>query len=293
MPSRSPALRWIVQHPYRFARQVFKSFFANQGILLAGAVAYNTLLSIIPVFTLLLVGLSRVVDEARLLAISTQYLDQLLPGESAPVVAQLQSFLAHRELLSWVLVGMLLFFSSLAFSILENAMHAIFADRLAGRRRSFLTSVMLPYFFILLLGISLLAVTVIAGILQAVETLRIEWLGWSLPLHGFSRFMIYLLGLAGHILMLTLIYLVMPAGQLSLRLALIGGVTAGLLWELIRHVLTWYFANISMINVVYGSLATAVIALLSLEIAAIVLLLGAQVIAEYERLNKTLETAGQ
>jgi YihY family inner membrane protein len=171
-------------------------------------------------------------------------------------------------------------------------MLAIFAHRLVTRQRSFLTSVLLPYFFIILLGVSLLAVTLIAGILQAVQNLRIEWLGWSISLHGFSRLMLYLLGLASHILVLTLIYLVMPAGQLSLRLALIGGVTAGLLWELIRHGLTWYFANISMINVVYGSLATAIIALLSLEIAAIILLLGAQVIAEYERLSKEFDTAG-
>jgi uncharacterized BrkB/YihY/UPF0761 family membrane protein len=34
---------------------------------------------------------------------------------------------------------------------------------------------------------------------------------------------------------------------------------------------------------VYGSLTTAIVVLLSLEIAALVLLLGAQVIAEYER----------
>lgn len=292
MQSRSPTLHWIIQHPYCFAKQVLQGFYANQGILMAGAVAYNILLSIIPLFTLLLVGLSQVVDENRLLAISTQYLEQLIPGESAPVVAQLKTFLTHRELLSWVLVGMLLFFSSLAFSILENAMLAIFAHRLVTRQRSFLTSVLLPYFFIILLGVSLLAVTLIAGILQAVQNLRIEWLGWSISLHGFSRLMLYLLGLASHILVLTLIYLVMPAGQLSLRLALIGGVTAGLLWELIRHGLTWYFANISMINVVYGSLATAIIALLSLEIAAIILLLGAQVIAEYERLSKEFDTAG-
>ena len=39
-----------------------------------------------------------------------------------------------------------------------------------------------------------------------------------------------------------------------------------------------------MVGVVYGSLATTVIGLLSLEIASIFLLLGAQVIAEYERL---------
>ena len=50
-----------------------------------------------------------------------------------------------------------------------------------------------------------------------------------------------------------------------------------------RHVLVWYFATLSMIGVVYGPLATTVIGLLSLEIASIILLLGAQVIAEYER----------
>ena len=38
-------------------------------------------------------------------------------------------------------------------------------------------------------------------------------------------------------------------------------------------------------NVVYGTFATAIIILLSLEAAAIILLLGAQVIAEYERIG--------
>jgi membrane protein len=35
----------------------------------------------------------------------------------------------------------------------------------------------------------------------------------------------------------------------------------------------------------YGSLATTIVGLLSLEIASIILLFGAQVIAEYERLQ--------
>jgi len=39
------------------------------------------------------------------------------------------------------------------------------------------------------------------------------------------------------------------------------------------------------VSVVYGSLTTAIIVLLSLEMAATVLLLGAQVIAEYERIE--------
>jgi uncharacterized BrkB/YihY/UPF0761 family membrane protein len=75
-------------------------------------------------------------------------------------------------------------------------------------------------------------------------------------------------------------------GRLSWRHALIGAVTAALLWELSRHVLLWYFNTLSQISTVYGSLTTAIAVLLSLEVAATLLLLGAQVIAEYERIGR-------
>jgi len=70
------------------------------------------------------------------------------------------------------------------------------------------------------------------------------------------------------------------------RSALLGGVTAALLWEATRHALLWYFTTVSKVNVVYGSLTTAIVVLLSLEIAATLVLFGAQVIAEYERLER-------
>jgi len=60
--------------------------------------------------------------------------------------------------------------------------------------------------------------------------------------------------------------------------------TATVLWEVTRHVLVWYFATLSQVNLVYGSLTTAIVVLLSLEIGATLLLFGAQVISEYERL---------
>ena len=84
--------------------------------------------------------------------------------------------------------------------------------------------------------------------------------------------------------MLTSIYLVMPVGRLSLGHALLGGVTAALLWEVTRRVLIWYFSTLSQVTVVYGSLTTAIVVLLSLEIGATLLLLGAQVISDYERI---------
>ena len=62
-------------------------------------------------------------------------------------------------------------------------------------------------------------------------------------------------------------------------------ISATVLWEISRHVLVWYFATLSQVRTVYGSLTTVIVVLLTLELAAIVLLLGAQVIAEYERIE--------
>lgn len=281
----------VLRHPGRFLVRVLKGFLANQGLLLSAAVAYNTLLSMIPLFILLLVALSHVVDEAQLLASVDRYIELAVPGESGPIVNQLAEFLAHRDVLSWLMVGVLLFFSSMAFTVLENAMSVIFFHRVAIRRRHFLVSAVLPYLFIMLLGLGFLAVTLIASLLQTVADTHIQFWGHDWTPDGLSGPALYVIGLSGQILVLTSIYLVMPVGRLSLRHALLGGITAGLLWEIARHGLTWYFAKLSLVNVVYGSLATAIIALLSLEVASIILLLGAQVIAEYERLGRGGELA--
>jgi uncharacterized BrkB/YihY/UPF0761 family membrane protein len=80
----------------------------------------------------------------------------------------------------------------------------------------------------------------------------------------------------------------MPVGRIVFHHALIGGITATILWEIVRRVLFWYYSTISLVNLIYGSFATVVVFLLSIEAAALILLLGAQVIAEVERKSDEL-----
>jgi YihY family inner membrane protein len=279
--------RHVLRHPAGFAWRALKGFRANQGLLLAGAVAYYALLSIVPLLILIVIALSHVVDQRELLQTLQHYLEWLVPGQSAAVVHELANFLDHRDLLGGVLLLTMLFFSSLAFTVLESAMSVIFVHRATVRRRHFLVSAILPYLYILSLGVGMLLVTLVAGSLQAIGQEYVELFGRRWSLSGVSGVLLYLLGLSGEILVLTSVYLVMPIGRLRLSHALIGGVTAALLWEITRHALVWYFATLSQVNVVYGSLTTAIVVLLSLEIAATLLLLGAQVIAEYEQLGRS------
>jgi YihY family inner membrane protein len=275
--------RLMLEHPGAFALRTLKGFRANQGLLLAGAVAYYALLSIIPLLIVTLFALSHFVDEGELLQTIGRYLEWLIPGQSKAVVAELANFMTHRETIGWLLFATLIFFSSLAFTVLENAMSVIFLHRVSIRRRHFLISALLPYCYILSLGAGLLIVTVVAGSLQAIGEESINLFGRTWSLSGISGVLLYLLGLGGEILVLTSVYMVMPVGRLIWRHALVGGVTAALLWEITRHVLVWYFATLSQVSMVYGSMTTAIVVLLSLEIAATLFLFGAQAIAEYER----------
>src|SRR4051812_18339120 len=123
------AAKEIIGRPGAFALRVLKAFKANQGLLLAGAVAYYALLSIVPLLILVVIVLSHWVGQAELLGTLARYLAWLLPGQSEAVVAELARFLEHRDVIGWVLLGTMVFFSSLAFTVLENAMSVIFHHR--------------------------------------------------------------------------------------------------------------------------------------------------------------------
>jgi YihY family inner membrane protein len=280
-----PAAQHVLRRPGAFLLQTLKGFKANQGLLLAGAVAYYALLSIVPLLILTVIALSHVIDQRELLSTIGRYLDWLMPGQAQAIVAELANFLDKRQGVGWLLLATMIFFSSLAFTVLENAMSVIFLHRVVARKRRFIFSVLLPYVYILSLGVGLLLVTLVAGSLQAVGKESVELFGRTWSLNGVSGLLLYLLGFAGEVFVLTSVYLVMPAGRLAWRHALIGGITAAVLWEITRHVLVWYFATLSQVTLVYGSLTTAIVVLLSLELAATLLLFGAQVISEYERIG--------
>ena len=287
-----PRAAYVAQHPAAFALGTLRAFRANQGLLLAGAVAYYTLLSIVPLLALVLVGLSHFVNQEQLISTIVLNLELLIPGYAESLAGQVRIFLANRHLVGVVGFLIMLFFSSMAFSVLESAMAVIFSHHKQSMRRPFLISAIIPYVYILLIGLGVFLVTIITGALDALEKQQVLLLGYTLSLRGTSRFLLYLLSMGGMILMLTSFYLVMPVGRISFRHALSGAVTAAVLWEIIRRVLVWYYSKLSLVNIIYGSLATTVVALLSIEVAVLILLLGAQVISEFDRRRAEAEKNG-
>ncbi len=274
------ALPEPIRRAWSFTRRVLSRFVANKGLLLASAVSYNALLSLVPLLALLLVILSHVYDEQRLANLLLTEFGALMPGHTELLTDQVESFLANRELIGWVGFIVLLFFSSWAFRSLEDAFSVIFAHR-SGVRRLWISAI-IPYAFIFVLGLGLLLQAVLVTLLEQLAYSGISVLDNRFSIADLSAVMISVFSFLGLAALFTGIYQFMPVVTVRLRHAVVGGLVAAVLWEMVRRFLVWWFSSVSLVNVVYGSLATVVIVLLTLETAAIILLLGAQVIAELE-----------
>ena len=271
---------------FSFLLRVAHGFMRNQGFLLSGAVAYYTLLSIVPLSIIALIVLTHLIEEQQLIHTLSTYLEMVVPGYAATLTEQVLAFLEHRKTVGFIgFIGML-FFSSLAFSMLENAMSVIFYQRVRVKRRKLLLSAVIPYLYIIAMGLGIVLVSFIIGVIETLESSSVTFRGWSLDLGGTTGVALYMFGIVGEVLMLTSIYLVMPTVRVRFRYALIGGLAAAVLWEIARRILVWYYAAISMVNVIYGSISITVVALLSIEVVTIILLLGAQVIAELEHKDR-------
>lgn len=268
----------------RFASRVLRDFFLrNHGLLLTAAVAYNMMLSLIPLSAVLMVIFSHFIDESLLMETITREISLLAPGFVPTLTEVLTGFLRTREWIGWVGGFSLLLFSSLAFRVMEDAIAIIFNRPLPTLKRKFWVSALMPYLFILIVAGGLIGITAVNAVIDAQDQRNHGFLGIDALLHRHVNHIIYLTGVLGLVLLFTLFYKIMPVAKVSFRRALAGGLTATILWEIVRHLLVSYYTKISVVNVLYGSMATIIIVLLTLEAVALILLLGAQVIADLQR----------
>jgi membrane protein len=277
-------VRLPIRRTFGFVRRVLRDFFfVNNGMLLTGAVAYNAMLSLVPLAAVLAVVFSNFFEEELLMDAITTEVSLISPKATSMVVDVLAGFMETRRLAGWIGLGALLFFSSMAFRVLENAFAVIFHRKAPPRKRRFWVSALLPYLFIALVAVGLIVLTAITAFVEYSQDRTYALGGVDFGLSRIAGTGLHVAGFLGLALLFTTLYKVMPVMKISFRLALSGGVTAAVMWEILRYALVGYFANLSFVNAIYGSMATTVILLLTMEAAALIVLLGAQVIADLQR----------
>ena len=267
-------LRALGRSTWQLALRVLGGFRRNGGMVLANAIAYDGLLSVVPLLLLATVLFARLVDREQFLHVMRQEVLAFVPPRSAgAVIDALAGVLEAPRGTSALGILTLLFFSTLAFRTLQRALAVIFSHRHETHgERSLVAMIAIAVAYAL-------AIAVVFS-LQALALVRMEgipWLAGHVPswMGTFAT-----LGLAA---LLTSFYWLMPVGVGNPRAALIGGFLAALAWRVVQVVLVLYLQYVARVNVVYGSLSALVVVLLSFEIIAVITLLGAQLAAELEQ----------
>lgn len=267
----------------RFLWRVVKHLSKNHALLLAGGIAYNALLSIVPIIAILFTVLTHLVDRAHFLDITERQLALMMPATSAHnITEQVVKLMEEANTIGTIGILVLLFFSSWAFKILEGALAIIFARSKTRRKRNVWLAAVLPYIFLIVIAAGVFALTTVMSVIEAISETEIKFFSVSLSLGAAPALVLKTAGFLTQVMLFTAVYRVMPITDVSFKRALTGGVAAAIVWDGLRRVLMFYFGNISLVSVVYGSLATVIIVLLTLEFMALIILFGAQVISEIQ-----------
>lgn len=252
-----------------FLRYAVARFFGGGGLSSASALAYTSLLALVPLFA---IGLSvmaafPVFDRVRA-RFAAEVLDVLVPSSSADIIHHLDAFVANTGQLTAIGVVWLAVTAIMLLSTIENAFNAIWCVK-AGRS---LTQRLVSYWTVLTLGPLLLGTALSIGpVLFAIAHSAGEGVG----LGGTGRFLALvvspLLTAAG----LAVLYMALPHRPVHWSWAAAGGVVGAVLFELLKRGFGLYIAGAGSYESVYGSLAALPIFLIWMYLAWSVVLFGA------------------
>jgi membrane protein len=263
----SAAKRGLYRH-IRILYRAVTGFFDNRCPLLASALTYTTLLSLVPLLALMFAVLKGFGVQNRLEPI---LLDKMSAG-SEEIVKQIIGYIDKTDVKALGAVGLasLLVTAISVIGNIEIALNRIWGvqrTRTLGRKFADYLSVMLtcPILFVAALGLtsSIQSVTFVRQILE---------------LPGMSYLVLALAVLSPYVLMwiaLTFIYNYLPNTHVRMASAIYGGVIAGTLWQLAQWGYIHFQVGVARYNAIYGAFAQLPIFLVWLYTGWNVVLFGA------------------
>jgi len=262
----------------RIAVLSFRGFFKNQ--LRASALTYYSVLSVVPVFALLL-GIAKGFGYQKMLQ---NQLMKALHGQEE-IVSKISHFahslLSHTQ--SGVIAGVglvFLFYSVISVLIsIEGYFNEIWhvqKGRTPGRMIADYLSFMLiaPVLFIISSAITVFVTAEVKIIVQ-----KIDLLGSMSPM------IFFLLSFSPYVtmwLLFTFMYLFMPNTRVRFVSGALAGLIGGSIFQLFQWVYITFQIGVARYNTIYGSFAALPLFLIWLQVSWIIILIGAEISHAYQ-----------
>ncbi|MGB9697995.1 MAG: YihY/virulence factor BrkB family protein [Thermodesulfobacteriota bacterium] len=267
-------LKMLKKFPVKFGLlwKALKKFNEDNGFFLSSGIAFNILINLIP-FILLLLALvgTYLYNHQEVINHIRGYLKNVAPTLDPKIIGMLMSLMESRKIVGILGFIGLIWFSTWVFHCLRIALNIVLK---AEKNRGMLQGIGIDLLMILFTGIFLLVSLLLSSMiifLQDYQGLIPVAIGpiikWILK---------YLLPFFFSYAMFFLIYKIIPNKKVRISSALQAALFASLLWELAKHLFTWYVVHLAQYSFFYGSLSTLIIFVFWVFYSSTILLLGGE-----------------
>lgn len=257
------------RHLSGFLHFVLTRFVEDNCLGQASALAYTTLLSLVPLLTLVFGMLSAFPAFQGMQADIQQMLfENLVPTSGEQVQAYLMSFTQKTSQLTAIGIAFLIITALLMVRTIDNALNNIWHT---SRERSFVSSFMVYWSMLtvapLLIGVSVFVTSYLISLPLLHDMVEPNLLSRLLSLMPFITSTVAF----------TLFYMLIPNRKVPLHYALIGGTVAAILFDIAKRGFALYVTHSDVYETIYGALATVPLFLLWIYVSWVVILLGAEI----------------
>ena len=266
-PPWGATLRWL-----RYPAALTRDWLGGEIGVRAMSLAYTTLLSLVPLMVFSFAILKGLGARGDLKLILREFF-RPMGGAATQLTESVMQFVVNMrgELLGSIGLGFLVYTVITTIQKVEASFNFVWRverPRSFGRRFA-------EYLSVMILGPILLAVAI--GLLVSAENSPFaQWLHAVAPLAGIlgvlGQFVPYAIVTA----VFTFMYSFVPNARVQFRAALIGGVTAGVIWALVGKVFTAVIVYSSQLVAVYTGFAIVLTTLIWVYLSWLILLIGAQ-----------------
>lgn len=264
-------LPFLHQRWFQFLRFLTRHFFEDNCQQKAASLTYTTMLSIVPILTVLLMILSSVPALASVRAqIYEVIYSNLLPQSSMQVSEYINSFAEKSSNLT-IIGAMVLFFTTImTLTTIERAFNQIWrVENRSGGIKS-----MLRYWTIVTMGPLVLGTAFIASsTVQSLSFLNRQIAGYGIDWSFWVQAVSIGITVAGFIGM----YWFIPKARVPAKNAAIAGIFVAIVFELMKHLFGTVMANFTSYEAIYGAFAALPIFLLWIYLSWNLILLGVEI----------------
>ena len=256
---------------------------------LAAGVAYFAIFSIFPILLGFMAIGGVILNEESARQEFLQGVSNILPGSDEfidtiiPVVEQnVGTLVAARGPLGLISLAGILWSSTAVFAAISRAVDRAWD---IPYNRPYLIAKGRQVFMVLAMGVPFLLSTIATSITSSLSRLTEfnllnGWLGG-----GFAGFILSAVDWGLIFLVFLVAYRFVPNTKTHWRYVWLGAVVAAVLFLSGRYIFIWYLGNWARYDTIYGPVSSIMVFLFWTYISALILVLGAEISSEYERLR--------